>query len=206
MNTKRTRVLLAEDHPLYRQGLIAALEQGLPGLHCTGVGSAAEALACLNSNARFDVLIADYQLPDRDGLSLLVEVRRCWPMLGCVLVSGSDDPRVIDKAIALGCLGFVPKSLEPEVMVAVLGRVLAGEAYFPVRDTLAAAPLQFTERQQAVLQRVAQGLTSRAIATELGIGERTVKDHLAVIYGRLDASTRAEAVARAAALNLIVLN
>ncbi len=201
-SARSTRVLLAEDHPIYAQGLMAALEHGLPGVRCEGVATAGEALMRLQSGQPFDVLMADYRLPDRDGLALLADVRRGWPTLTCVLVSGSDDPRVIDKAMALGCLGFVPKSLEPDVMVGVLGRVLAGESYFPARGDLAALPLRFTDRQMAVLQRVAQGLTSRAIAAELGIGERTVKDHLAVIYGRLDASTRAEAVARAAALNL----
>ena len=110
--------------------------------------------------------------------------------------------RVPSFPIALGCMGFVPKSLEPEVMVGVLGRVLDGEPYFPARGDLAGA-LKFTERQAAVLQRIARGLTSRAIAADLGIAERTVKDHLAVVYGRLDASTRAEAVARAAALGLL---
>jgi DNA-binding NarL/FixJ family response regulator len=197
-----THVLLAEDHPIYRQGLIVALEGGLAGVHCTGVGSAAEALALLGSSAHFDALLIDLKLPDRDGLALAAEVRATWPTLACVIVSGSEDSRAIDKAIALGCMGFVPKSLEPDAMVGVLGRVLDGEAYFPARGELAGA-LKFTERQSAVLQRIARGLTSRAIAADLGIAERTVKDHLAVVYGRLDASTRAEAVARAAALGLL---
>lgn len=205
MSAPAIQVLLAEDHPIYRQGLMAALEHGLPDLQCHGAATAAEALMRLQSGQRFDVLLADYRLPDRDGLALLADVRRGWPTLVCVLVSGSDDPRVVDKAIELGCLGFVPKSLEPDVMVGVLSRVLNGEPYFPTRGDLGITPLRFTERQMAVLQRVALGLTSRAIAAELGIGERTVKDHLAVIYGRLDASTRAEAVAKAAALNLIDL-
>jgi DNA-binding NarL/FixJ family response regulator len=197
-----THVLLAEDHPIYRQGLIVALEGGLAGVHCTGVGSAAEALALLASSAHFDALLIDLKLPDRDGLVLAAEVRARWPTLACVIVSGSEDSRAIDKAIALGCMGFVPKSLEPDAMVGVLGRVLDGEPYFPARGELAGA-LKFTERQSAVLQRIARGLTSRAIAADLGIAERTVKDHLAVVYGRLDASTRAEAVARAAALGLL---
>ena len=205
MSAPVIQVLLAEDHPIYRQGLMSALEHGLPGVQCEGVATASEALMRLQSGQRFDVLLADYRLPDRDGLALLADVRRGWPTLTCVLVSGSDDPRVIDKAIELGCLGFVPKSLEPEVLVGLLSRVLSGEPYFPARGDLSNTPLRFTDRQLAVLQRVALGLTSRAIAAELGIGERTVKDHLAVIYGRLDASTRAGAVARAAALNLIDL-
>jgi DNA-binding NarL/FixJ family response regulator len=198
-----TRVVLAEDHPIYRQGLITALERGLPHVRCTGVGSAAEALALLGADVRFDALLIDLKLPDRDGLSLAAEVRATWPTLACVLVSGSENALVIDKAIALGCMGFIPKSLEPDAMIGVLARVLGGETYFPARGEFANGALRFTERQAAVLEGIARGQTSRAIAADLGIAERTVKDHLAVVYGRLDASTRAEAVARAAALGLI---
>jgi DNA-binding NarL/FixJ family response regulator len=200
-----TQVLLAEDHPIYRQGLIVALEAGVPGVRCTGVGTAAEALAQLGADPRFDAVLIDLKLPDRDGLALAAEVRSLWPTLACVIVSGSDEVRVADRARALGCMGFVPKSLEPDAMVGVLARVLDGEPCFPAQSAGAPGALKFTERQAAVLQAIARGRTSRAIAAELGIAERTVKDHLAVVYGRLDASTRAEAVARAAALGLIDL-
>jgi DNA-binding NarL/FixJ family response regulator len=198
-----TRILFVEDHPIYRQGLMAVLEHGLPGLRCSGVGSAAEALALLAVDADFDAVLIDLKLPDRDGLTLLADVHRRWPTLACVLVSGNDDPGLVEKAIALGCLGFLPKSLDTDRMVAALARMLEGEPCFPARGETAIKPVKFTERQSAVLQRVARGLTSRAIAAELGITERTVKDHLVVIYGRLDAATRAEAVAHAAALGLI---
>jgi DNA-binding NarL/FixJ family response regulator len=204
-NATTIHVLLAEDHPIYRQGLIVAIEAGLPGVRCTGAGTAAEALALLGDDRRFDAVLIDLKLPDRDGLALAADVRALWPTLACVIVSGSDDVRVADKAVALGCMGFVPKSLEPEAMVAALGRVLEGEPCFPPRGAGALGALKFTERQAAVLQAIARGCTSRTIAAELGIAERTVKDHLAVVYGRLDASTRAEAVARAAALGLIDL-
>ena len=79
------------------------------------------------------------------------------------------------------------------------------ETCFPAKSAQAELVLKFTERQLCVLGHLARGHTSRVIAQALGIAERTVKDHLAVIYGRLDASTRAEAVGRAAALGLIDL-
>lgn len=197
-----TRLLLVDDHPIYRQGLVAALERGLPGLRCSSVGTAAEALAALERDAQPDVVLIDIALPDRDGLALAEEVRSRWPTLVCVLVSGHDDARRIERAMSLGCMGFLPKALEPEALVTQLGRVLAGDTSFPALRN-GPAPLAFTERQAAVLERVARGLTSRVIAAELGIAERTVKDHLAVIYARLEASTRAEAVARAAELGVL---
>ena len=203
MKPLSARVLLAEDHPLYREGLVQALEHGIAGLRCVAVGSAREVIDTLVHDTQFDALLADLKLPDGDGLALVTQVRQRWPTLACILVSGNEDPRVVERAIALGCMGFVPKALAPGVMVDILARVLAGEPYFPQPGQSIASSLRFTARQLAVLDYVARGLTSRAIAAELGIAERTVKDHLAVIYARLDASTRAQAVARAGTLGLI---
>lgn len=197
------RVLVVEDHPIYRQGLTVALERALPGTRCTAVGSASEALAALMADAGFDVALIDVALPDRDGLALAAELRTRWPTLVCVIVSGHDDAPLVARARALGCMGFLPKALAPERMVELFGRVLAGEPCFVASGHDAAAPVTFTARQAVVLERVARGLSSRAIAAELGIAERTVKDHLAVIFARLEASTRAEAVARAAALGVL---
>jgi two-component system, NarL family, nitrate/nitrite response regulator NarL len=198
-----SRVLVVEDHPIYRQGLISALERGLPGTRCMAVGSADEALAALAADPCFDVALIDIALDDRDGLSLAAQLRARWPTLVCAVVSAYDDAPLVARARALGCMGFLSKTLPPEALVERFGRMLAGEPCFTSRRQDDAAPVAFTERQAAVLERVARGLSSRTIAVELGIAERTVKDHLAVIFARLEASTRAEAVARAAALGLL---
>jgi len=211
MNANRppraTHVLWVEDHPLFRQGLAELLRTRLPEVRCDSVASAAQALARLgDEHARFDWLLTDLRLPDRDGWQLLAEARRRWPALACAVISGEEVPGAVEKARQWGCRGFVPKSLEPEALCDVLRRLLAGERHFPSGAPAAGrAPAgpQLTERQRAVLQGLARGRTSRAIAEDLGIAERTVKDHLAVLYGRLDAGTRAEAVARAAALGLL---
>lgn len=199
------RILVVEDHPIYRQGLVAAFERGLPGVRCSAVGSASEALLALAADASYDVALIDISLPDRDGLALAAELRARWPTLVCVIVSGHDDARLVARARALGCMAFLPKMLAADAMVALLERVLAGVPHFAAspREAQARAPVAFTARQSTVLELVARGLSSRRIAAELGIAERTVKDHLAVIYARLEASTRAEAVARAAALGVL---
>jgi len=199
-------LLLVEDHPLFRQGLAQLIQSWWPSARCTHAGSAAEALAALQAPAddnAIDWMFSDLKLPDRDGWRLVAEVRQRWPRVGCVLVSGSEDARAAAQARSLGCRGFIAKALEPEALHAALRAVLAGGEHFEVAASAVPPALSLTPRQQAVLQRLALGRTSRAIAKELGIAERTVKDHLAVLYGRLDASTRAEAVARAAALGLL---
>lgn len=206
--TPPVHVLLVEDHPLFREGLAQLVQSCRPGVHCIGVATAGEALARLAAGeVPFDWLLADLKLPDRDGWQLVAEARRRWPALGCVLISGDDDPRAAERAEQWGCRAYLPKHMEPSCLRDTLARVLAGERHYaapPGSASRAAvdAPA-LTPRQRDVLLRLARGLTSRAIGDELGIGERTVKDHLTVLYGRLDAGTRAEAVARAAALGLL---
>ncbi|MBL8326276.1 MAG: response regulator transcription factor [Rubrivivax sp.] len=207
-------VLLVEDHPLFREGLAQLVRSCGDGVHCVGVATAAEALVHLaHGTVPFDWLLTDLKLPDRDGWHLLAEVRRRWPALPCVLISGDDDVRAAERAEQWGCRAFLPKHLEPARLRGALAGVLNGERLFAApaapaagaRASPAAPAIELTARQREVLQRLARGLTSKAIAEELGIGERTVKDHLTVLYGRLDAGTRAEAVARAVALGLLDL-
>lgn len=171
-------------------------------VRCEAVASAAEATARFERGRRIDWLISDLKLPDRDGWQFVAEVRRRWPDVCCVVVSGSEERTVGERAAALGCRGFLPKAMEPAAMGRALAALFAGERQFG-QAAPTAPTLQLTARQEAVLRGLAAGRTSRAIAEDLGIAERTVKDHLAVLYGRLDAGTRAEAVARAAALGLL---
>lgn len=199
-------VLWVEDHPLFRQGLAELVHSRLPEVRCEAVASAGQALARLQGGEPpIDWLLTDLRLPDRDGWQLLAEVRHRWPALPCAVVSGEEMATAVERARQWGCRGFVPKSLEPAALCEVLRRLFAGERHF-VAAAQAQVPSgvpQLTARQQAVLQGLARGWTSKVIAEHLGIAERTVKDHLSVLYGRLDAGTRAEAVARAAALGLL---
>jgi DNA-binding NarL/FixJ family response regulator len=193
--------LVVDDHPLIRDGLIATLERSGLRLSCDGAADVARARRALAGATRYDLVLADQRLPDGDGLALLTEAAVAHPRTALVLLSGADDQRLAAQARQAGLAGYLSKSLEPAQMVAAIERVLAGGSWFPER-TRTAAPA-FTERQLDVLQRICAGQPSKTIALELGVGERTVKDHLTVIYLRLGASNRAEAVAKASALGLV---
>jgi DNA-binding NarL/FixJ family response regulator len=205
--TPHATALIVEDHPIYRDGLLLALARGLPRLRFAAAGSVSQALAQLEAADGFELLVADQRLPDGEGLTLLATARQRWPTQVAVLVSGQDDAVLAARAQSLGCLGFLPKALEPMDLVRRIGLALEGEPQFPSRPRpgSAAARLIFTERQLCILSHLARGHSSRVIAEALGISERTVKDHLSVIFGRLDASTRAEAVARAMALGVLAV-
>lgn len=191
------RLLLVEDHPLYRDGLLGLLQRRAPQLQCRVAETGAEALRQLREHPEVDLVLADLKLPGAlDGLALLARIGEEFPTIARVLVSGSEEPHLPAQARRAGLMGYLPKALEPALWELALARILSGEPWFP-RDAQAAGDAGPTGRQAVILVRLAEGRTNKAIASELGITERTVKYHLAELYGRLGAANRAEAVARA---------
>ena len=196
-------VLIVEDHPLYRDGLVQMLARNAPQLRCHGVADAAQALERLRQQGGVDLVLADHRLPGPvDGLQLLERIGALYPTAGRVLISGADDARLGAQARERGLMGFLPKSLEPGVWLDALRRILAGDPWFPSAQQTRSG---LTPRQALILERVAAGDTNKLIARELGLSERTIKYHLAAVFERVDATGRAEAVARAASLGWIGL-
>lgn len=199
------RVLIVEDHPLYLDGLLALLQRAAPQLRCRAVARAESALAHLRAHPETDLVLCDHHLPgSMDGLALLLQVGLDLPTAARVLVSGSDDPHLPQHARRAGLMGFLPKTLEPLQWVDALTRILQGDPWFPPTAAAADGP-GLTPRQALILERLAVGQGSRAIADELGITERTIKYHVAEVFARLQAGSRAEAVARASARGWIRL-
>jgi DNA-binding NarL/FixJ family response regulator len=201
-------LLVVDDHPLVCAALVQALEQALgkagAALRCEAAASAAEARRRLERPPPPDVVLADFRLPDGDGIALLQDVRRLAPRAACIVLSGLDDPRLPARAQALGFEGYLSKSLQPAQLVAGVQAVLQGRRCFPQPAAEAGVPV-LTERQAEVLSLVGRGRSNKEIARALGVAERTVKDHLTIVFARLAVHTRAEAVARAGALGLIRL-
>lgn len=193
--------MLVDDHPLFRDGFIAAVRSRLTGIVFDVAGSAREALIQASSSPP-DLVLADWRLPDGDGLSLLQEIGQCCPLSARVLLSGSDDPLLPGRARAAGLMGYLPKTLEPNLLVHAIARIVRGEGFFPDASSAHAAAV-LTARQHEILSLVSRGFTSKEIARTLVISERTVKDHMTLIFGRLGAVNRADAISRAVARGLI---
>jgi DNA-binding NarL/FixJ family response regulator len=200
--TASADVLIVDDHPLYRDGVVQMLAHRAPNLRCRVARDGAEALAALQRDERCDLVIADHRLPGPlDGLALLARVGAMDPTAARVLVSGSDDARLPAQARRQGLMGYLPKALEPDQWVQALACILAGEPWFPALHALPVSGL--TARQATILERIAVGHTNKVIARDLGVTERTIKYHLGEIFARAQAGSRAEAVARALALGWI---
>lgn len=204
----RVKILVCDDHALFRAGLLHVLGELDSGVRLLEAGSGAETLATAREHPDLDLVLLDLDLGDASGLDLLAELRRHDPALPVVMVSASDDPASMRAAIDGGAAGFVPKSSRGGVLLGVLRLVLGGGVYIPpemlrapVRAAEASGPPRrrrrragsLTGRQEEVLELLARGLTNREICGVLGIAEGTVKAHLAAIFEALDVTNRTEA-------------
>jgi DNA-binding NarL/FixJ family response regulator len=206
------KVLIIDDHPVLRAGLVALLRTRWPTAAILEGGTADEARALAGGHDDIDVALIDLLLPrgGDDGLAAIAELGRLFPTLPLIAVSAVEDPALMRRALAAGALGHVPKSLPPEAILDAVDTVLAGGLYLPpaLRGETAgdgaavaggdaerpeAALERLTPRQLEVLRLVARGQSNRDIGAALGMSERTVKVHVTAILRRLGLANRTQA-------------
>lgn len=198
------RLLIVDDHPLYRLGLIAALGSAMPGTEVDGAASAEEALALLDREPGFDLLLVDQRLPGMDGLAALAHFGERRPDVPRVLISGSEEAGLARRAVAAGASGFIPKSLSVDDVAAAIRRVLEGEVFLPDEGMAEAQPGgTLTLRQLEVLRLLGEGYTNKEIARALEITVRTTRAHVEAIFGHLGAENRTQAVLAAQRAGLL---
>ncbi len=202
MNTEMppTRVLIADDHPLYCDALRAVVPQACPGALITEAVSQDEVLAAIAAEEHFDLVLLDLNLPGASGSSCLRAVRALTPVTPIVVVSAVDDPRIMQEVVMDGASAFVPKSAPGQVLINALRVILAGGTYMPTGivsalRSSAPAPVRsdLTLRQQRVLELLATGLSNKQIARALDISEITVKAHVSAIFRKLGVANRVQA-------------
>lgn len=195
------RALLVDDHPLFREGFMAAVQPRLRQIVFSVAGSVRQARESMTS-CPVDIVLADWRLPDGDGLALLADIGSLYPACARVLLSGADDAHLPERARAAGLQAYLPKTLEPLLLAQALASILHGDPFFPATPRSRATSV-LTPRQLDILTLVSRGQSNKEIGRELDITERTVKDHVSLIFTRLGAVNRADAIARAASRGLI---
>lgn len=217
------KILLADDHDLFRAGLGMVLEQLEAGTELVQASSLTEALSCAERAGDFDLALLDLNMPGMDGTRGLAQIRKQFPDIPVVIVSGSDDVGDVQKVLNDGASGFIHKSTAPNILLSALRLVLEGGIYIPphaMQQSMAAktaakaeeeksssAPTKgwetrLTVRQMEVLRLLAMGKPNKLIARELDLSEGTVKIHLSTIFRVLDVNNRTEAVLAAQQLSL----
>jgi DNA-binding NarL/FixJ family response regulator len=200
----RMKVLVVDDHPLIREALRNVLAELDAKCELLESADSASALGIAASHSDIDLVLLDLNLPDSEGFATLEELRRRRPSTGVVVCSAQHDHQVVARAIALGAVGYIPKSTSHEVMVSALRLVCSGGMYLPP-EVLAAAPsgaaeAQLTARESEVLALMLEGKSNKRISGQLGMAEATVKNHVTAILKALGASNRTEAVIAAGRL------
>ena len=212
------RVLLIDDHPLFREGLKGLLLGLEPSVKVEQLPSV-DAAQALQGHA-FDLVLMDLNMPGCQGMEALSRIKALFEAAAVVVVSGDESPQTIQRAIQHGAAGYVPKTTDPSVTIQALRLVLAQGTYLPPEalrqpgsaDTPPAAPEpaphapnwphELSPRQLAVLRCLLQGKPNKVIAREIGIAEGTVKAHLWAVYQLLGVNNRAQAMYRAHELQL----
>lgn len=204
------RLLIADDHPMFRAALRHALGAIAPGARIDEVASRSALEAAVADGGPYDLAMLDLTMPGAMGFSSLVYLRGERPELPVLIVSSDDHPRTIRRAQQFGAAGFVPKSAPAEALGEAVSAVLAGGLWFPPQQAerneadaqLAQRLAQLTPQQLRVLMRVADGLLNKQIAHELSLAENTVKIHVTAVLRKLGCHSRTQAAVLVKALAL----
>lgn len=202
-----TRILIVDDHPLFRLALGQALRGVVPDARLLEAESLEGARRLLAGEPDTDLVLLDLHMPDSHGLMGLASLRAQFPAVAVVMISAHDDPAVIRRALDFGAAGFLSKRADLPALEDGLRTVLACEEYVPqeLREAVARAPStesdeqlvarlnSLTPQQFRVLQRVAEGWLNKQIAAELGFTERTAKAHMSAIFEKLNVRNRTQA-------------
>ncbi|HVI49765.1 MAG TPA: response regulator transcription factor [Candidatus Sulfotelmatobacter sp.] len=200
-------VLIADDHPLFREALQSVAAELMPDGDIREVASFEPAMVQAESGVDIELIFLDLNMPGMNGFSGLVALRNALPATPIVVVSAAEDAETIREAITCGASGFMPKSLSKADMVLAARKVLDGEIYVPpVSDAadlqggdakLEEGISQLTHQQRVVLQMLVIGQSNKQIAYELGIVQSTVKAHVSAILRKLKVYSRTQAVIKA---------
>ena len=202
-----TRLLIADDHPLFRAALRQAAASSVDDCAVLEAADLPAALETLRSDADIDLVLLDLHMPGSQGLSGLAALRGQHPAVAVLVVSAHDEPRVVRRVLDHGAAGFIPKSASPGEIAAAIRAVLDCRTWLPPAlaaavealpadpaDTdLAGRLARLTEQQYRVLVLLAEGLLNKQIADRLAIQERTVKAHVTAIFEKLGVRNRTQA-------------
>jgi len=199
------KTLLADDHPLMREGVRQVLTQLESTVEIIDAHDYPSLFAQTSLHTDLDLALVDLNMPGLVGMQGITQFRQLFPEIPLVVLSASESPHDIRLALEAGALGYIPKAASTHTMLDALRRVLAGDIYTPAclhePTERAGAPVVpdtvlkgLTGRQREVARLLGQGFTNKAIGGMLGTTENTVKVHVAAIFRALGVTNRTEAV------------
>ncbi|ALM90697.1 response regulator transcription factor [Alteromonas stellipolaris] len=201
-----TRILVADDHPLFREALSGALGPYFENAQILEAGSLDAALAILNEYDGIELVLLDLNMPGGEYFNGIITLREQYPNIPIGVVSGSDTVEVVAQVMSLGAQGFIPKVSATREMAQAIVDIIAGKKWLPegmeeeldkVDDELKLLLQRFREltpKQIQVLSFLRAGLMNKQIAHEMNVTEATIKAHISAILRKLEINTRTQAV------------
>ena len=205
------RIIVADDHPVVRGGLVALLRT-IPSLDVVGEAADGETAVRLTHEYRPDVVLMDVRMPGMDGVEATRQIREKTPESRVLILTMYDDDATVFTAMKAGAQGYLLKESEQDDIVRAVHAVVAGEAIFgpgvaarvlgyftePPPAVVADYPFpELTQREREVLDLLAQGKKNADIAAELFVSPKTVSNQLTAIFAKLQVASRGEAIVRA---------
>jgi len=208
MTAAATHLVIADDHPLFRDALRQAVASVVASAKIDEAGSFEELTALLDLDSDVDLVLLDLTMPGISGFSGLIYLRAQFPAIPVVIVSASDDG-TIRQSLDFGASGFIPKRFGVDTLRDAITKVLGGDVWVPADTDLSSATdpelmrlrdrlVTLTPQQVRVLMMLSEGLLNKQIAYELGVSEATIKAHVSAILQKLGVESRTQAVIAAA--------
>lgn len=207
--SEATRILIADDHTLFRDGL-RALFGSLSDTEVVGEAATGAEAVSLAEELQPDVVLMDIQMPDINGIEATRQIVQTSPHIGVIVVTMFEDDDSVFAAMRAGARGYVLKGADQEEMIRAIRAVARGEALFgpaiatrltaffnASQSPAATAFPDLTDREREVLGLLAQGLSNQEIADRLFISVKTVRNHVSNIYSKLQVADRMQAIIRA---------
>lgn len=201
-----TRILVADDHPLFREALSGALAPYFEGADIAEADSLDSALSVLASSADVDLILLDLNMPGGEYFNGLISIKEAYPMIPVAVISAAESVEVVAQVMSLGAQGFIPKSTPTKDIAQAIVAIRSGENWLPqgmkeelekVDDDLKFLLQRFREltpKQIQVLSYLRAGLMNKQIAHEMNVTEATIKAHISAILRKLEINTRTQAV------------
>jgi DNA-binding NarL/FixJ family response regulator len=209
MTAPATHLVIADDHPLFRDALRQAVASVVASARIDEAGSFEELTALLDQDSDVDLVLLDLTMPGISGFSGLIYLRAQFPAIPVVIVSASDDGGTIRQSLDFGASGFIPKRFGVDTLRDAITKILGGDVWVPADTDLSSATdpdlmrlrdrlVTLTPQQVRVLMMLSEGLLNKQIAYELGVSEATIKAHVSAILQKLGVESRTQAVIAAA--------
>jgi len=198
------KFLLVDDHALFRDGLKHVLTKFETSVEIVEVSNCNDAFRVVREQNDLDLVLLDLELPDMSGLDGLEKIIEINPIIPVAIISGSEEAAKIQRALKMGAMGYIPKSLSSDIMLQALQLILKGGKYIPdniltgIGEAEPRAPKSLTVRQSEILQLMIRGKSNKEIAQELRIADNTVRVHISAIFQILGVNNRTEAAFAAA--------